>query len=484
MKYSYFLTLTSTLIISSNVFAERSMALFGGGGEPKNVNKTIFDGTLNGLDGYLQGNKWTTQISFNGGHSETEAILSMKFNDAQNKSSFTPGNYNAIIKYYENQIKSGKMKSGDQLMLMIDSHGAVQSGNQSTHQIAIGQAANPTDLNDLKGTPVVSLDTLKSLTDLAKQNGIKLAILDFSCHSGNSLSLANSNTCVISSTGPNHFGYNTFSDNFISKMKAGKSLEDVFLDTRKATDDNSYPMISSPAGVSINADLYPDLTPYLYYYEKNPNEDKMSNYLLQASSKGGTCARENQYADLLKQLDGLRAITALNMEKSWPEIANLKKLIGDYKNRQDEYINQLRTWGVQELNRVEQFQGTGTSGKKTEKMNQQYTWREILETDYDAIISNVTNAKKSAKDPSTIAMFQASIDMHTKGKAKQQEIISQFPSLKDYKQKFKEQVKAMDGTYATANQIALEERKLYDKIYKNLRTEKTSASNPCKDFLL
>ena len=117
-------------------------------------------------------------------------------------------------------------------------------------------------------------------------------------------------------------------------------------------------------------------------------------------------------------------------------------------------------------------------------MNQKYTWKEILETDYDTIIFNVTSAKKSAKDPMTIAMFQASIDMHKKGKAKQQEIISQYPSLKDYKQKFTEQIKAMDGTYQTANQIALEERKLYDKIYKNLRTEKKSATNPCKDFLL
>lgn len=484
MKCPIILSLTAAFFFSTTANASRTLILMGGGGEPKNMNTTIFDETLNSMDKYLQNNKWNSLVSFNGGHSQTEAIMNMKFNDAQNKSSFTPNNYNAIIKAYEDQIKSGQMKAGDQLMLMIDTHGAVRSDNENTHQIAVGQAASQTSLNDLGGTTTLSLDSLKNLAALAKEKGVKLAILDFSCHSGNTLNLANDNTCVISSTGTKHFGYTGFSDNFIGRMKAGKSLEDVFLDTRKNTKDNSFPMISTAAGTAINRDFYPDITPYLYYYEKDPHVDKMTNYILQTAATPALCARQNQYDDLLKQLESLRAASTLNMNKNLPEINKIKSLIADYKAKQDRYIDLLRSWGTPELNRREQFVGVGTVGRRSEKMTTNYSWQEILDSDFDTIIKNVTNAKNSTRDASTQAQFQASIDMHTKARAKQQEILSQYPNLKGYKQNIHKQLEEMQGTYAIANQIAMEERKLYDNMYANLRQEKKQTPNPCKDFVL
>jgi hypothetical protein len=412
--------------------------------------------------------------------------MEMKFPDAINKSSFTKNNYNVIIKNYEEQIKSGQMKAGDQLMLMIDTHGAVNSPGESTHQIATGSASDHLDLNNLAGSTNVSMDALKNLTVLARQKGIKLAIIDFSCHSGNSLSLANENTCVISSTGTTHFGYNTFSENFIDKMKRGKSLEDVFLDTRKSTTDNSYPMISTPEGIAINKDIYPNLTPYLYYYEADPNLDKMTNYLLEASTNGGLCTRKNQYDELQRQLESLRAASTLNMNKNIPEINRIKNLIAQYKEKQDRYISLARNWGTAELSHTETFSGTGTAGKKSSTMTGNFTWQQMIETDYDGIIKNVTNAKKSTKDPFTQAQFQSSIEMHSKARDKKNEILSLYPNLKDYKQKFKEQVNEMQGTYAIANQIALEERKLYDSMYSNLRSEKKAnkQSSACKEFML
>jgi hypothetical protein len=171
MKYPIFFSFTLLTILTSSVAqsGERTLVMLGGGGEPARESTTIFDPTLNALDGYLQKNKWNNVISFNGGHAQTEAIMEMKFPDAINKSSFTKNNYNVIIKNYEEQIKSGQMKAGDQLMLMIDTHGAVNSPGESTHQIATGSASDHLDLNNLAGSTNVSMDALKNLTVLARQ---------------------------------------------------------------------------------------------------------------------------------------------------------------------------------------------------------------------------------------------------------------------------------------------------------------------------
>lgn len=484
MKLTIYLPLVLLLINSQNAMADRKLIMMGGGGEPKNLSTTIFDETLTGLDNYVKKNKWDeVVVSFNGGHAKTEELVNSKFKDATSKSTFTKNNFNAIIKTYETQIKNGELKSGDQLLVMIDSHGAMKTEGDSTHQIAVGASASQTNLNDLGGMTLVSMEALKGLAALAKEKGIKLGILDFSCHSGNSLSLANENTCVISSSGKTHFGYNTFSDNFIGKMKSGKSLEDVFLDTRKATTDNSFPMISSPEGEVINRDIYPNITPYIYYYEENPLVDKMTNYLLEASSNNGLCTRANQYAELQRQLESLQAASTLNMNKNMPEIAKIKSLIAQYKGKQDSYINMVRSWGATELSNSEKFSATAKSGKKSYTMSASFSWKELVETDYDSIIKNVSNAKLSTKDPTYQAQFQASIDMHTKAKVKQMELIAQYPNLKDYKVKFKQQLNEFKGTYALANQIAMEERKLYDAMYSNLRNE-NNQKNACKDFVL
>lgn len=487
MKFPNFYTFNFIVILlltANTALAERRLVMMGGGGEPRNLNKTIFDQTLNKLDGYLEKNKWgQVVISFNGGHSETEAILSMRFSDATSKSNFSKNNYNAIIKSYETQIRNGELKAKDQLLIMIDSHGAMKTETDSTHQIAVGTASSTTNLNDLEGSDLVSVDALKNLATLAQEKGIKLGIIDFSCHSGNSLALANDNTCVISSSGKTHFGYSSFSDNFIGKMKSGKSLEDVFLETRKSTTDNSFPMISGVEGEIINRDIYPNLTPYLYYYHEDSRLDKMTDYLLSASTNIGMCSRQNQYEELQKQLETLQATTALNMNQNLPEVSKIKKLIDLYKEKQDHYISLVSSWGLSRLSHNEKISATVKVGKKSYTMTGDYTWKELLETDFDTIIANVSEAKRLTKDTATIAEFQSSIDMHTKARAMQMNILTQNPNLKDYKQNFRNQLNDLKGTYALANQIAMEERKLYDTMYRNLMKE-NNKKNACKDFVL
>jgi len=483
MKRAIIITTISLLVCSHSALAERSLAFIGGGGEPENLNTTIFDETLNSLDKYLQKNRWKSTISFNGAHSQTEAIMTMKFPDALSKNNFTPNNYNAIIKNYENQIATGQLKAGDQLMVIIDSHGAMKTNRESTHQIAVGAQTRQTSLNDLSGAKTISLDSLSNLSKLANSKGVKLAIIDFSCHSGNSLSLANEKTCVISSTGTNHFGYNTFSEAFIEKMKEGKSLEEVFLNTRKEITDNSFPMISTPEGLAINKDFYPVITPYLYYYDKNPLHDKMSDYLQETTNQEGLCRRNNQFNELLQQLESLKAISILNMTNNIPDVSRIKSLIVDYKAKQDRYINVLRSWGVLELERKETLIGIAKDGKKEEKMKGTYSWKEILESNFEVALKNIKSARATSKDAAYSLMLDASIDMHSKALTKQKEIIAQYPNLKEYKNKFNDKLTEMESSYDVANQIAKEERKLYGIMYSNLKSQKKESS-PCKDFIL
>lgn len=477
--------LLSPLFSRQALAVENYLVLFGGGGEPKNSTTTIFDETLIQADKFLKSSKWKSAVSFNGGHSKTEAIMAMVLNEAQVKTSFSRNNYTNLVKYYEEKIQKGEIKSGDQLMIMIDTHGAAKDSQSKdlTHNIATGEASSPTNLTNLNATPTISLDTLQNLTKLAKEKGIKLAILDFSCHSGNTLSLANENTCVISSTGTKHFGYDNFVSTFFKNMKAGKSLEEVFLSARKEITDNSFPMISTEEGKAINKDFYPAITPFLYYYEEDRNLDKMTDYLLSASTNNGLCQRRGQYDNLLSQLEAIRAVATLNANKNMPEIEQIKALISDYKKKQDHYINLVRSWGIPELNHKEMFLGTGVVGKRMETMKANYTWKELIESDLDRVIKNVSSAKLAAKDPQTQAAFEASIEMHTKAREKQREILARYPNLKNYEQKFHEALNEFQGTYAIANKIALEERKLYDKMYANLKEEKKKM-NSCKGFIL
>ena len=220
------------------------LAIIGGGGEAKG-SSTIFDGDLKHISKFARMNpNWITTSSFNGGHSETENIIKSNLNITNEP--FTKNSCEQLIK-----TTNGELKSGDQLLIHINSHGARRDvSTEKTHKIATAESA--LENYETIGGSTVGLDYLKKLTELANHKGIKLAIIDFSCHSGSTLNIANKNTCVITSTGPNHYGYTgsdqTFTSLFNSKLEKGKSLEEIYLEAREKYFDKSFPMIFSPQG--------------------------------------------------------------------------------------------------------------------------------------------------------------------------------------------------------------------------------------------
>jgi hypothetical protein len=468
------------LIIINKARAERSFLFLGGGGEPERKSNTIFDPTINLLDNYLNLNKWKNDISFNGGHKDSEALLKNKFKSANSKSSFDKKNYNQLLEKYIKDMRSGKLKSGEQLLVFVDTHGAAKGPDESTHRISIGNGNAGADLNNLSGSDTISMDTMKTLVEVAKEKGIKLAILDMSCHSGSTLALANESNCIITSTGPNHYGYAGFSEGFIKNMKAGKSLEDVFLETRKADTSASYPMISSPAGLSINKTIYPNISPYLYYYNDIKKNGKLYDYIIDESSSPSMCLRENQFKKLEATIENFQRIGALGITMQNPRVKRILDLLREYKELQDKLIKSNKGLPMKELDTIVKFSDSVRLGNSELQTKMQYSWRNLLEIDCNQVIESAESEIKKTTDSNKKLELLSEISLHKKIKNKQEEFYAKNPNLRNFKQKMNADLKEMGKSFMLAYRIAEEERKIYDEMYK----DQGKTKNSCKDFIL
>ncbi|MGZ3771045.1 MAG: hypothetical protein ACXVCP_01860 [Bdellovibrio sp.] len=85
---------------------------------------------------------------------------------------------------------------------------------------------------------------------MAEKKGVKLAIIDQSCYSGELIKLGSDKTCVISSTTENNFGYQNTPDFVALGLVSAdsNSLEDIFLTTRNLAFSPGQPMISTDPG--------------------------------------------------------------------------------------------------------------------------------------------------------------------------------------------------------------------------------------------
>jgi hypothetical protein len=159
-------------------------------------------------------------------------------------------------------------------------------------------------------------------------------------------------------------------------------------------------------------------------------------------------------------------------------------LISDYKTQQDYFISRLKNWGVAELSREETFHADASYGKVPDRLSINQTWSEMLAADYDKILSDIESTRPVTKDPKKLAQLRASTELYTKVRARQQEILRKYPKLVDYKKRINQQLADSEAASTAAGQIALEERKLYDAMYSNLKDSNKQGSNPCKDFIL
>ncbi len=489
MKKIFTTTFLSFTLLSNSSFAgptPTSLMVLGGGGEPKGFD-TIFDNSLNKLADYTQeANLKQMSITFNGGHERTEKIIEKNFSTAQNLGKFTEDHYNKIIEDYTKKINSKDIKGGEQVLVYINTHGAQKKDGQTTHNISTTTGGAIKDYTTGDGTDMVSMDKLLELKKAAEDNGVKLAIVDLSCHSGAALNLAGDKTCVISSTGPKHLAYaspSAFGDQFTGLMQKGKNLEEVFLKARDVADDNGVPMISTPANFEITKNLYSAITPYLH--ESNRDGDKLGNYLVQTVDNMCVAKREDDFKQIMSLIDQVEKVNSVEKRflfwkysEKTIDLSKLKSDLIEYKAIQDKMIKELSGLNTKLLAEkiIIPYEGL---------MDTVISAGELLRSDYAAMIE--TKEKEISQDrESEIPNPQLQVDLawlkHMQ--ATQKRISEANPGLARAATMAREFHLNVQNTYQLANRIKENEKKLYSALYKHYQKAQPEKSNPCRDFVL
>lgn len=465
MKLKPIITL-SLLSLSLPTLGARYIGYLGGSGDPPGAT-TLFDAKIAGFGRYADQSDAQVNVAFDGGHSATESALRRSFPRSPARD-FTKSSYEEMISRYEQDIRNGTIKSGDQLLVVVDSHGGRRFGPHQTHTIVSGRGS-AVDLNDLKGSETVSLDRLTALTRLAEEKGIKLGILDFSCHSGASLPLANSKTCVIAASGPESFAYGgtnptLFSNRFANAVAPGKNLEEIYLESRSGSQDLGFAMISSPEGMRVQQQLYPVLQKFINHFDTK--SDKFNPEIL-ASVKDQTCLQEN--SDVERILELTRQIEEVNSGVSLEAFRNSLSQYRDYrKSIQDE----LQRRGVGRLNETRRI--CANDGHC-----QSLTLDLVMGFAADTNLAYYQEQLRNASTPADRRDANKWISYFQNAKVVQAQALKDFPQLNGYENFVKSLPDVERKTRELASKVSVESRKIYSALYR-----KNSTSNPCRDFVL
>ena len=459
-------------------------ALIGGGGEPHREATTIFDHEVEGVGTFMNRSRgaWQSRAAFNGGHSGTEAMVDRLFGESPN---FSPDSYEAMLNHYKEQLSSGRIGRGDQLMIQIASHGAFRRPGEKSHSISAG--GGMVDATTGRGSELVNLDKLQEIIDLANTNGVKLAILDTSCHSGSTLALANSKTCVISSSGPNHFAsghYIGFGARFSRELRRGRNLEEVFQRTisqpamRTGYGFNippvyGFPMISSAAGERIQNEIYPLLTPYLYNSERNAALDKFDPYLRNSVQDDPTCQEPiANFQNLVRQIQALGETT--NRLQVQPLLTALQ----NYENLQRQLREGLAALNAPDLSQTEEFCRPKPPAYGPGNLCQSVKLSDLMLMGFSEVLNSLTNQVTTLTGPSRdYALAQIALYRSMQARSEQ---LKNHPS-----RSYLSSMNDLSGrTSAMVREIYTEIHKIYPTMYREEARRTASAPNPCRDFTL
>ncbi len=478
-----FLIIFALLLPSFVLSQAKYLAVMGAGGEPKNVG-TIFDEGLSLVGEFSKKNPdYLVDLHFNGGHLQTESIAREKFKKFDKSNYFTAEAFERSIAFYEDQISSGKIKSNDQILIHINTHGSEK--DQETHKIStLGEAIS--NYNTLGSSSSVSLDRLKKLTELAEKKGVKLAIIDLSCHSGNTLSLANSKTCVISGTGLNHFGFGgsyekNFSNRFNRLLNKGKNLEEIFIEARANHHDISYPMISSPQGKEIQSKLYEALTPFIYFHLEKA--DKFIPFIEEDFLKGKECKMPDQFALLISESQKiLLAVKDENTKQNIKEFQAALKAYYDYFNDLKYQMN-LAGFGnmKKRLNFCSEIKADPQNGiKEGKECINYFTLEMLMGIDFNNVFKFYEEKEKSGT-PEEKAHNRAIIKCYQKAQDWKNFLIKENPHYAEISNFWKKLPQLQAKTQDLARAVNQSQQKLYVDLYQRSRA---TGANPCRDFVL
>ena len=460
---------------------ENNFIYMGAGGEDSGKEDTIFDdGAKEMVKAFSQmRSSYKATIAFNGGHSKTEGIINKGFAGNDIRNGFSSTNYNGIIQDLIAKInqKPPAIGPGDKVMLMIDTHGAENNLHQTTHNIclATGKGIENFNTGSSDEQDNVNLDSLRELTNLAQKKKIKLAIIDGSCHSGNTLGIANDNTCVISASAPNQYATG-FTDSFAREIKPGLSLEDIYLNARKVSDGVPFPMISSPIGKKVQKDLA-GILPFLLYHDESEGLNKIDKYLENTASNEMICKREQEFTELfdlikiIEHLKGKSSVEAKNIH-----FDQLRKKIKAYKNIQDRYLNKIKSLKISSDELDEETPILSANGDVYN-----YSKRELLTTDFSAAIKQAQKSAILSKNNEDADKYKDKVSLYLKCNEAKANLLNS-KKYKEYQKVLKDISVDTNLVETKAREIADETNKVYNLYYHHLQDQFKSVPNPCADF--
>jgi hypothetical protein len=197
----------------------------------------------------------------------------------QSKEDFSVANFEKYIRDLEQRIDSGEIKSGDNIMVILDTHGS---------------NSIPRTITDNDGSFVYE-PYIRRLQSKIKGKGINLGILDGGCHSGSALSLADENTCVATVAGP-EVGYTGFVEEFLNGIDKNDTMESVFHTAQIRFVGPSSPNISTTAN-QLTQELLRQLNSSLLNHRADLN--------LITTASAGFCSTETSVERLLESTSAI-----------------------------------------------------------------------------------------------------------------------------------------------------------------------------------
>lgn len=468
--------ISCTFSVVTNAYAANYFSLMGGGGEPQG-EATIFDSWSNEIKPNVKMKNWNVSAAYNGGHEQSELMLKKDFSKFNKPIPFTRDAYFKTIEQYVEKIKNKTIKKGDQVFIQIASHGQKKINGELTHGIAVSTGGGK---SIWEKTEFISMDNLQRLIDIAEANGVKLAIADFSCYSGGLHTLKTKNTCLISSTSTNDYGYsgvNSFPFKFNNKMKTGKNLEEIFLEARHDSFTPEYPMISTEEARLIDQYLYPKLEAF---YQEIYNTVPEGFYL----PKNGFDLDKDQFT--CRIIDDVVGIQ--NILKVWKEVGIATKGFVS-----DEDV------------RVLKFKLSRYNEVLLDAFYQYYNFRKVLDKADVLLKKDFKNYLQKSNITSVDELFFSNYEQKIEEYSKK----SKNPALaKIIIGSYKHRIIIREGilkkltpeerllvqnmkkdsfayrmkVFSAGSSIEQEIREHYNRIYTNIASEKKS--NPCRDFKL
>lgn len=458
---------------------EKHAYILGGGGEPRNKASTIFDSNLKLTGESLRSSNWPVTVRFNGGHADTEKIIGEQFG-RENSDGFNPQTFKSILGDIKMKMLT-TMKPDDQLLIVIDSHGAIRSDvtKEKTHSVSASQTEGGIDLNSLKGSITVSLDELKEIAELAEKKNIRLGIIDLSCHSGATLELANKNTCVVSASSDSLYAYTNFGNQLFSNIKPGANLEDAFLEARINHKEASLPQISTESGQALFEMEKGGIDSFLYYFRTTGNYGKLPELLTTEATRAVNCSPANQrFENAIAKLEA----TTRSAGVSNIDARALRSKLEKYHKLQAEIESTLKSWGIPELQKKETINlETSENGQKKIQRTETIDWRNLLTGDWKGNEAYYRKLSSQEKNPVKKLELSQSAELMVQKALRRDEIIKRYPNLVDYKTKAKELIANTKDTVVLAGEVAMAEREIYQQIYK-AHAERATKKNACKDF--